>query len=213
MADPVLKVLELFSGTATVSRAFREAGHKTITVDLDPSLKSDFCMDVDLLEAGTFLKFGWVPDIVWASPPCNYFSVLNLGKNWNGDRSPKSDNAKAALRSLDHLVRLIRDLKPKYYFIENPRGMMRKMGALNGRKRYTVTYCQYGEPYMKPTDIWTNCKVWKPAASCGYGDSCHVSVPRGSNKGIQGMSNSRVRAKIPRLLAEEIVKACEVQNG
>jgi len=46
----------------------------------------------------------------------------------------------------------------KYYFVENPRGRMRHMPFVEGRKRYGITYCSYGRPSMKPTDIWTNHK-------------------------------------------------------
>ena len=52
---------------------------------------------------------------------------------------------------------MIRELNPKLFFIENPRGGMRTMDFVAGIPRYTVTYCQYGERFMKPTDIWTNC--------------------------------------------------------
>ena len=64
---------------------------------------------------------------------------------------------------------LIKELDPTYYFIENPRGKMRKMDCLQEFPRYTVTYCQYGDIRMKPTDLWTNhpnpkfkpsCKKW-----------------------------------------------------
>ena len=53
--------------------------------------------------------------------------------------------------------------------------------------RYTVTYCQYGDNRMKPTDIWTNhpCPKFKPP--CKNGDPCHVSAPRGSQTGTQGL--------------------------
>ena len=55
-----------------------------------------------------------------------------------------------------HVLKLIDQLQPRYYFIENPRGGMRKMEWMKGLPRYTVTYCQYGDNRMKPTDIWTN---------------------------------------------------------
>ena len=71
--------------------------------------------------------------------------------------------------------KLIEELQPRYYFIENPRGGMRKMEWMKGLSRYTVTYCQYGDNRMKPTDIWTNhpdpkilpmCHKWR-FVSCG----------------------------------------------
>lgn len=61
-----------------------------------------------------------------------------------------------------HVKELIKELKPKYYFWENPRAGLRKMTFMQDIPRYTITYCQYmmNEPWekrrMKPTDIWTN---------------------------------------------------------
>lgn len=59
--------------------------------------------------------------------------------------------------------------------------------------RYTVTYCQYGDTRMKPTDIWTNHPDPRFKPMCKNGDSCHVPAPRGSKTGTQGLKNSRER--------------------
>lgn len=66
---------------------------------------------------------------------------------------PVTDYACFCDKTNRHLIQLIKDLNPKYYFIENPRGGMRKMSFMEGLPRYTVTYCQYGDFRMKPTDI------------------------------------------------------------
>ena len=55
-----------------------------------------------------------------------------------------------------HVLKLIRELNPQYWFIENPRGGLRKMRFMKDLPRYTLTYCQYGDTRMKPTDIFTN---------------------------------------------------------
>ena len=52
-----------------------------------------------------------------------------------------------------------------FYFIENPRGMLRKQKMMEEFTRYTITYCKYGDDRMKPTDIWTNMD-WKPRPMC-----------------------------------------------
>ena len=75
--------------------------------------------------------------------------------------------------------------------------------------RYTVTYCQYGEERMKPTDIWTNHPNPKFKPPCKNGDKCHVSAPRGSRTGTQGIQGARDRARIPVQLCEHIVDICE----
>ena len=104
---------------------------------------------------------------------------------------------------------LIEKLNPTYYFIENPRGGMRKMEFMQDYPRYTVTYCQYGDTRMKPTDIWTNHPNPKFKQMCHNGDPCHVSAPRGSRTGTQGLKGSKERSVIPQALCKHIVEISE----
>jgi len=75
--------------------------------------------------------------------------------------------------------------------------------------RRTVTYCQYGDTRMKPTDIWTNHKQWTPKPICKNGDSCHVSAPRGSRTGTQGLKGNMERSVVPRNLCIEILESID----
>ena len=108
--------------------------------------------------------------------------------------------------------------QPDYFFVENPRGKLRKLGLFNGiAERTTVTSCQYGDTRMKPTDIWTNNlhsvfnpNGWKPRPICKNGDSCHVSAPRGSQTGTQGIKGNYERSKIPKQLCDEIIKSIKL---
>jgi hypothetical protein len=109
-----------------------------------------------------------------------------------------------------NVLKLIRELNPRYFFIENPRGGMRKMNFMQNIPRYTVTYCQYGDTRMKPTDIWTNHQNPQFKPMCKNGDTCHVSAPRGSQTGTQGLKGSKERSIIPKELCEHIVKISEV---
>ena len=83
------------------------------------------------------------------------------------------------------------------------------MDFMNGLPRYTVTYCQYGETRMKPTDIWTNHPNPQFKPPCNNGDSCHVPAPRGARTGTQGLKNNVEKAVIPKQLCEHIVDICE----
>lgn len=105
---------------------------------------------------------------------------------------------------MEKTLSIIKDINPKWWFIENPRGKLRKLPLVQGLHRVTVTYCQYGDSRMKPTDIWTNAVWWKPRPMCKNGDSCHASAPRGSRTGTQGIAGSRDRSKIPSELFVEI---------
>ena len=114
-----------------------------------------------------------------------------------------------------HVCDLIRELKPKVWFIENPVGMMRKMPFIlklmedTGGKRHTVTYCQYGERRQKPTDIFTNHPDPKFRPPCHRGDNCHDAAPRGSKTGTQGLKGKALRAKLPKELCDHVVSICE----
>ena len=71
----------------------------------------------------------------------------------------------------------------------------------------TVSYCQYGSKYMKPTDLWGRlppsfvpkmCRPkrqhqswWKTKDENGRAGCPHAEVPRGSGKGICGIGGAR----------------------
>lgn len=204
-----MRVLELFCGTKSISHAFERRGHITFTVDDDPQHEPDLCMDIMDFKPD---MVPWPPDVVWASPPCNCFSVASVYVHWDKrgpELIPKTERALEAQRQVKHTLSLIHDLGPTYWFIENPRGMLRTMPFMRGLLRRTVTYCQYGDPRQKPTDIWTSCTGWQPKKICGPGDDCHEAAHRGAKTGTQGTANDIQRAIIPSALCDEIVRACE----
>lgn len=210
-----MKVLELFAGTRSISKAFEAKGHEVFTVEWNKDFENiNLYADVSSVTAEDILqKFG-KPDVIWASPDCSTFSVAAIShhrrKNAEtGNLEPISDYAKFCDETDQHVLQLIKELEPQFYFIENPRGAMRKMQWMQGLPRYTVTYCQYGETRMKPTDIWTNHPnpQFKPA--CKNGDSCHEKAPRGSQTGTQRLKSSKEKSVIPQQLCEHIVAICE----
>ena len=157
--------------------------------------------------------------MIWASPDCTTYSVSAISKHRrkeaDGNLTPISDYAKFCDKVNQHMLDLIKELKPKYYFIENPRGGFRKMNFIKDIPRYTVTYCQYGDTRMKPTDIWTNHPDPKFKPPCKNGDPCHERAPRGSQTGTQkywGKDKAKLKAIIPKELCEHIVDICEEDN-
>lgn len=211
-----MKVLELFCGTKSISKAFAKHGHETFTVDWEKDFNPSLCADIGALTTDDVIKLcGGVPDVIWASPDCTTFSVAAISKHrskgFDGILYPISAYAKTCDAIDAHVIKLIEELKPKFWFIENPRGGMRKASFMRNMEQYrhTVTYCQYGDTRMKPTDIWTNIKDPKFKPPCNNGDPCHESAPRGSQTGTQGRKGSVERARIPEALCEHIVSICE----
>ena len=210
-----MKVLDLFAGTGSIGKAFKVKGHEVFSVEWNKDFKDiDLYIDISNLTAEQILSWFGRPDVIWASPDCATFSIAGISHHRRknpvtGNLDPVSDYAKFCDQVDQHVLQLIKELKPKYYFIENPRGGMRKMDFMQGLPRYTVTYCQYGDTRMKPTDIWTNHPDPKFKPMCKNGDSCHVSAPRGSRTGTQGLKGSRERSVIPEALCEHIVNICE----
>lgn len=207
-------ILELFCGTKSISNAFLKRGHSVYTVDWDAQFEPSLVADIGSLTADNIINLcGGVPDVIWASPDCTTYSVAAISKHRKkqGDvLVPISEYAKKCDEINRHLITLIQELKPKYYFIENPVGALRKMDFMQGIPRHTVTYCQYGERRQKPTDIWTNHPNPSFKQPCKRGSPCHDAAPRGAKTGTQSLKNKVEKAKIPTLLCEHIVDICEV---
>jgi hypothetical protein len=86
--------------------------------------------------------------------------------------------------------------------------MLRKMDFMQDLPRRTITYCQYGDFRMKPTDLWGIVPNWVERPMCKPGADCHENSPRGSSTGTQKLSKSQ-RSMIPYKLGEEICVALE----
>jgi hypothetical protein len=213
-----LKILELFSGTRSIGKAFEAAGHEVYSVEWDEKHADiDWYADIGKITAADILERFGKPDVIWASPDFTSYSIAAIShhrtREPDGNLAPKSDYAKFCDGVNENMLKLIRELDPTYYFIENPRGGMRKMAFMKGIPRYTVTYCQYGDDRMKPTDLWTNHPSPDFRPMCKNGDTCHEAAPRGSKTGTQGRKNSVERSRIPQELCEHIVKISTEQSN
>jgi hypothetical protein len=192
-------VLDLFSGLGGFSSAFTDSTRwRVTTVDIDERFAPEVQADVFDLRPSNFSDCSF--DAVLASPPCVEFTTM---QNLNGGVEPSGN----AIALVHHTIGLIEGLKPEYWFLENPRGRLR---SYIGHPEAAVTYCQYGEKYMKPTDLWGE----HPPMTyrrCNYGNSCHLQN-RGGNHAMRDHAGKRTRAeraKVPRELSTAIRDACE----
>lgn len=150
-----MRVLELFSGTGSVGKVCRERGWEVVSLDLkDADINTDI-LNWDYVSAYPVGHF----DIIWASPPCNTFSILAhaiFTKDVMIDRINT-----IGIPILRRTEEIIDYFKPQYYFMENPQtGLMKNYVT---RPYYDVDYCRYCNwGYKKRTRIWTNVTGFNP---------------------------------------------------
>ena len=120
-----MKILELCCGVGGWSKPWIEAGHDCVGVDI-----------VDLGYPGKFIKadlFDWEPkenyDIVLASPPCSEFSVAKRNGKYTFDE-------RIGLDLVWRVFYLIQKIKPKYWILENVKGLSEFIGPPKDIVRY-----------------------------------------------------------------------------
>ena len=206
-----MKILELFAGSRSIGKAAESLGHEVFSIDIQDFEGIDLAKDIEFV---TSKDIPFKPDMIWASPPCTTYSIAAISHHRDGQK-PKTEFAAKSDKLVLNTLKLIREYGCIYY-IENPRGMMRKMDFMKGLPRTTVWYCTYGDMRAKPTDIWTNnlqsllnIDGWIPRPECKNGnkDCHHESAPRGSRTGTQGLKGAYNRSKIPEELCIEVIKA------
>lgn len=203
-----MTTLELFSGTKSFSKVMQAHGHETLTIDNNKKLEPDLCVNVFAIDG---LK---KVEILWMSPPCTTFSVASISYYWDKGK-PKNSKCLEGIAILDKAIKLIAESKPTFWFLENPRGMMRTVideiflkYNVKDYKRNTISYCQYGHPIMKPTDIWTNASWWTPKPICKPGAPCHLRSKNPAWDKVR-TSSPTTRGVMPVGIFEEILKQYE----
>lgn len=206
-----MNVLELFAGSRSIGKVAEQLGMNVFSIDIMPFERIDLVKDIEFI---TNNDIPFIPDIIWASPLCTTYSIAAISTHRNG-QIPKSELAVKSDKVIINTLTLIKYYPNCIYFIENPRGMLRKMSFMKGLPRTTITYCSYGDNRMKPTDIWSNyiydlfTKGWMPRRMCyNNNPKCsHEKAPRGSKTGTQGLKGDYERSLIPYELCLEILNS------
>jgi site-specific DNA-cytosine methylase len=204
-------LIELFSGSKTVSSvAKNEFNYKTLTIDNEASYNPDICQDINTLKL-TQISYKKQCSIIWASVPCYCFTILTLKTHWKkmikAHRDyiymPQTKEAWAAIRLLEKTLWLIKHINPTYYFIENPRGVMRHLPQTKHIPYiHSISYKDYGFSYEKPTDIFTN----HPALQL---KKLRRSDYETSKKDLQSLNSSYERSIVPIELVRSIISQCQ----
>ncbi len=145
----VLRVLELFSGTGSISTAFRSAGHEVISLDLDPRGAPTICKNIldwsfKTLPRGHF-------DVVWASCPCEQYSIAR-----SNAATPRVLVLPDTLVLRTHEI--IDRFRPAQWYVENSSGSLLWL-RFKWPRVVETSYCSYGYPYRKTTKIATNTAI------------------------------------------------------
>lgn len=194
-----MDVIDLFCGLGGFSAAFKNRKHNVIRYDINSKFNPDIVSDI--LDIKKLPKC----DIILASPPCECFSVASIGAHWK-DNKP-DDKSLKAIEIVKHTLNLIIDTRPKYWIMENPRGMLR---TIIGNPPLTIFFAQFGENRLKPTDLWGRLpKGLKDIIITDKSLLDYERAPRGSKTGTQGLKNSELRAKIPYELSLKLCVLCE----
>ena len=169
-----LCILDLFSGPGSVSETLKRklgsnVGVLVHSVDIHP--KYNPTTQVNILRWNykhalrDFLRSRRPCDvfIAHASPPCTEYSRAKT-------RAPR--NLRVADAIAKRTLRIIKYAKPDFWTLENPTGLLRNRLFMQPLRKYrkTCSYCRYGKPFRKMTDIWTNVdcelKICSSATPC-----------------------------------------------
>lgn len=133
-----MKILELFAGTRSIGKAFESRGHEVFSVDWDKELpEMNLYADISKITAAEVVELFGKPDVIWASPDCTTFSIAAIShhrkKNPDtGYLEPVSDYAKFCDELDRHVMQLIKELSPQFWFIETLGAACEKQNGCRG---------------------------------------------------------------------------------
>jgi hypothetical protein len=117
------RILDLCSGLGGAHQSFTAAGWEVLTVDIEKEFNPSIVRDVrNLSRPDRHILKDFNPYFIWASPPCTEFSRYSQPGLYDeyymykrGEWLPDMSIVKACKKIID-------DLQPKYWCIENVRG-------------------------------------------------------------------------------------------
>jgi site-specific DNA-cytosine methylase len=220
-----MRALELFSGGQSFGKVCRKHGIEVISVDIkDYNKKFTPTHKTDILE----FNYRQYPrnhfDIVWSSPPCLYYSVLQ--RAWLGRERINHDTKERYIFTKKHLdelmnfadrwvlrtLEIINYFNPEKWYMENPNtGNLKNRPFMKDLPYYVVDYCQYTDwGYKKNTRVWTNIEGFTPK-------KCHKECPNKNGTrhkvDVDKVSGIINRYRVPPKLIEDLLGIKEKKSS
>lgn len=124
-------ILDLCGGTGAWSKPYLDAGYDVRVITLP---------QYDIMEYQPPKNvYG-----VLAAPPCTHFSLARTTA-----KTPR--DLDGAFKLVHRCLEIIWEVKPKFWALENPQGLLRKF---LGKPPLTFNPYNYGDGYTKKTDLW-----------------------------------------------------------
>ena len=194
-------MIELFSGSKTVSKTFIANGWNAWSVDNNAKLLPSMCCDI--LNLTPAMLPGNVA-FIWASPDCSKFSRAGDAKHWKKTTikyrqyvyHPVTASAVLSVSLLEKTVDIINSFNDVVFVIENPIGRIHHLNPLKklGHYRYAVNYADFGFDYSKETYLFSN--LFLPFST----KKVHSSKP-----GLRTVNGKYSRSKVPADLVQTII--------
>jgi len=200
-----MKMLDLFSGLGGASEAFVQAGWEVMRIENNPLLSEVphteliSVLDVrDLLEENVIDNpdpFLHDIDLIWASPPCDEFSLAFSAPHAIHNRENPGIPYEPNMDYLEATLDIIKLLKPRYFVIENVRGSSKFFTEMIGSPpRQILGNAQF---------LWGNFPLIDPPSYKSKAEVDKRHSPLRAN----------IRAKIPIEISQALLEAIQSQKS
>ena len=197
-----MKIVDLFSGLGGASQAFADdEAWGILRIENNPLLAATpHTRLMDIFEFRDWLmeqknRYGpFDVDVVWASPPCNEFSLGFNGPRAIADREGRAAEYQPYMGFLEVAMEIIEIINPKYWVIENVRG------AVKFFQPYLGNVAQVHGSYF----LWGNFPRIQPGP---------FPMKKDKDQRHAGELRANIRAKVPYELSLALKNAIESQRS